>query len=179
MSISKSISSLVAAAIAFTIVMYARAARAQPPQAASAATPRPPIGPPAFMPDAAASKIVSVARSGKAQVRLVIITEAVAVNETGPKATLKRFGEVYAFSPASIFVRQNQPTRITFWNLQPDDEHDFSIVDPAGKPMMDLPLAPLSQSSFIFTFYRPGILQFRCLVHQPGMSGQILVLPER
>ena len=90
---------------------------------------------------------------------------------------VERFGEVYAFSPASIFVHQNQPTMITFWNLQPDDQHDFSIVDADGKPLMDLPLAPLSQTSFIFTFHRRGILQFRCLVHQPAMSGQILVLP--
>ena len=173
----KSISSLAAAGIALTIVTYATSAGAQAPQPASLATARPPIGPPAFMPDAAASKIVSVARTGVARTQFVIVTEAVAVNETGPKATVKRFGEVYAFSPASIFVRQNQPTMITFWNLQDDDQHDFAIVDAAGKPMMDLPLAPLSQTSFIFTFHRPGILQFRCLIHQPDMSGQILVLP--
>lgn len=147
------------------------------PQATPSAAARPPIGPPAFMPDAAAARIVSVSRTGAARAHLVIVTEAVAVKESGPRETVERFGEVYAFSPASIFVHQNQPTMITFWNLQPDDQHDFSIVDGEGKPLMDLPLAPLSQTSFIFTFHRRGILQFRCLVHQPAMSGQILVLP--
>lgn len=174
---SKSIPTLISAAMALAMIAYGTGAGAQVSQPVSAAARRTPIAPPAFMPDAAGSKIVSVARTGVPGQRLVIVTEAVAVNETGPKETIKRFGEVYAFSPASIFVRQNQPTMIMFWNLQPDDVHDFSIVDAAGKPLMDLPLAPLSQTSFIFTFHRPGILQFRCLVHQPEMSGQILVLP--
>ncbi len=162
---------------AFAIILYGTGAGAQAPQPASSAAARRPIAPPSFMPDAPASKIVSVARTGVPRAHLVIVTEAIAIKETGPKETVKRFGEVYAFSPASIFVRQDQPTMITFWNLQPDDQHDFAIVDAGGKPLMDLPLAPLSQTSFIFTFHRPGILQFRCLVHQPDMSGQILVLP--
>jgi plastocyanin len=173
---SQSISSRIATAIAFIGIVSATGAVAQAPPAASSAATRRPVAPPAFMPDATGAKVVSVARTGVAAAQLVIVTEAVAVKETGPKETVKRFGEVYAFSPASIFVRQNQPTKITFWNLQPDDQHDFAILDDAGKPLMDLPLAPLSQDSFIFTFHRPGILQFRCLVH-PGMSGQILVLP--
>jgi plastocyanin len=165
---------LVAAALAI-----GAGAAAQDSPAPSPATHRPPIGPRAFMPDAAASKLVSVARSGRAGRHIVILTEAVAVKESGPAPTVKRFGEVYAFSPATIVVRENQPTEITFWNLQPDDQHDFAIVDDAGRPLMDLPLAPLSQSSYIFTFRRPGIVGFRCLVHQPEMSGQVLVLPAR
>jgi len=166
---------LLAAALA--LLTSASGALAQAPQAASPAAERTPIAPPAFMPDAAGSKIVSVARTGRASRRLVILTKAVAVKESGPAATLKRFGEVYAFSPTTIVVRQNQPTLITFWNLQPDDVHDFAIVDGAGKPLMDLPLLPLSQTPLIFTFHKPGIMEFRCLVHQPAMSGQILVLP--
>jgi len=173
----KSLLPILAAAAALTLSVIGAEAGAQASPPTSPTAQRTPIGPPAFMPDAAASKIVSVARNGRASRRLVIMSEAVAVKETGPAATIKRFGEVYAFSPATIIVRQNEPTQISFWNLQPDDQHDFSIVDAAGHPLMDLPLAPLSLTSYIFTFHRPGIVQFRCLVHQPEMSGQVLVLP--
>ena len=81
-----------------------------------------------FMPDAAASKIVTVVSGATAApARVVILTEAVAVKDTGPKPTIEHFGEVYAFSPTFIAVRRDEPTRITLWNLQPDDEHDFMI----------------------------------------------------
>ena len=39
---------------------------------------------------------------------------------TGPRATVARFGEVYAFSPAFVAVHRDEPTEISFWNLQPD-----------------------------------------------------------
>ena len=166
-----------AATAALTLIAIGAKVGAQDSQAPWPRTQRTSIAPPAFMPDAAGSKIVSVARTGRASRRLVIVTEAVAVKESGPAATIKRFGEVYAFSPATLIVRQNEPTQISFWNLQPDDQHDFSIVDASGRPLMDLRLAPLSLTSYTFTFHRPGIMQFRCLVHQPEMSGQVLVLP--
>jgi plastocyanin len=130
-----------------------------------------------YLPGVQDSKIVTVTKEGNASAEVTVLTQAVAVKETGPKATIERFGEVYAFAPSLVAVHRDEPTMITFWNLQPDDQHDFSIVDAKGKPLMDLPLAPLSRTSFIFTFHRPGIFQFRCLVHQPAMSGQILVLP--
>jgi len=135
-----------------------------------------------FMPDAAASKIVSVVSGGTAAASIVVLTEAVAVKETGPKPTLEHFGEVYAFSPNFIAVHRDEPTRITLWNLQPDDDHDFMIEDPtrtdrAGRALMHLRLAPLSKTSYIFTFHREGLLNFRCAAHQPEMNGQILILP--
>lgn len=137
-----------------------------------------------FMPDAAASKILSVTSGGTAAASIVVLTEAVAVNETGPKASIAHFGEVYAFSPNFIAVHRDEPTRITLWNLQPDDEHDFMIEvsapnDRPGRVLMHLRLAPLSKTSYIYTFHREGLLDFRCAVHQPEMGGQILVLPPR
>ena len=133
-----------------------------------------------FMPDAAASKIVTV-KSGAtaAPASVVILTEAVAVKETGPKPTIEHFGEVYAFSPSFIAVHRDEPTRITLWNLQPDDEHDFMIEDRPGHALMHLRLAPLSKTSYVYTFHREGLVDFRCAVHQPEMNGQILVLPPR
>jgi plastocyanin len=133
-----------------------------------------------FMPDAAASKIVTVTSGATAAPSgVVILTEAVAVKETGPKPTIEHFGEVYAFSPTFIAVHRDEPTRITLWNLQPDDEHDFMIEDRPGHALMHLRLAPLSKTTYVFTFHRGGLIDFRCAVHQPEMNGQILVLPPR
>jgi plastocyanin len=132
---------------------------------------------PSFLPTGEATKIVTVTSSGEARAAITVLTEAVAVKETGPKATVKKFGEVYAFSPALIVVHRNQPTQIEFWNLQPDDEHDFALVGPDLKGLMYVTLPPLEKTSFIFTFHEEGVIDFKCLRHQPEMSGQILVLP--
>jgi plastocyanin len=132
-----------------------------------------------FMPDAAASKIVTVVSSGTVAASIVVLTAAVAVKETGPKATIDHFGEVYAFSPNFIAVHRGEPTRITLWNLQPDDDHDFVLEDRSGEALMHLRLAPLSKTSYVYTFHRDGLFGFRCALHQPEMNGQILVLPPR
>ena len=134
---------------------------------------------PFFLPSGAATKIVTVRAAGEAQAAVTMLTEAVAVKETGPKATVKKFGEVYAFNPSFIAVHREQPTQIEFWNLQPDDEHDFMIEDRPGHGLMHLRLAPLSKTSYVYTFHREGLIEFRCAVHQPEMNGQILVLPPR
>ena len=132
-----------------------------------------------YMPDAAASRILTVAKSGTAAASIVVLTEAVAVKETGPKATIAHFGEVYAFSPNFIAIHRDEPARITLWNLQPDDEHDFMIEDRSGHALMHLRMPPLSKTSYVYTFHREGLYDFRCAVHQPEMNGQILVLPPR
>lgn len=130
-----------------------------------------------FMPGLAQSQIVTVTAKGEAKSELVVMTEAIAVKETGPKQTIAKFGEVYAFEPSFIAVRENQPTRITFWNLQPDDDHDFMLADPDLKVLMYVDLKPLSRPSYVFTFHKPGLYSFFCAIHQPEMSGQILVMP--
>jgi plastocyanin len=132
---------------------------------------------PSFLPTGEATKIVTVTNSGEAQGAITVLTEAVAIKETGPKATVKKFGEVYTFSPSFIVVHRDQPTQIEFWNLQPDDEHDFALVGPDSKGLMYITLPPLKKTSFIFTFHEEGVIDFKCLRHQPEMSGQILVLP--
>ena len=107
----------------------------------------------------------------------MIQTHAVAVKETGPRETVAKFGEVYAWSPSFIAVHQDEPTRIRFWNLQPDDLHDFMLVSPQSEVLMKLPLPALSDQSYVFTFHEPGLFTFLCSVHTPEMVGQILVLP--
>ena len=132
---------------------------------------------PFFLPRGEATKIVTATAKGEAQASVTVLTEAIAVKETGPRLTVQKFGEVYTFSPTFIAVRRDQPTEIDFWNLQPDDEHDFALVGPDLNVLMYEKLPPLEKTPFIFTFHREGIIDFKCLRHQPEMSGQILVLP--
>ena len=132
---------------------------------------------PFFLPTGDAAKIVTVTREGDAEAGVTVLTEAVAIKERGPRAAIKKFGEVYAFSPNFIAVHRDQPTSIEFWNLQPDDEHDFALVGPDLKILMYVKLAPLQKTPYVFTFHREGVIGFKCLRHQPAMSGQFLVLP--
>jgi plastocyanin len=132
-----------------------------------------------YLPDAAAARVVSVTNAGPALANILVQTHAVAVKEGGPKETVARFGEVYAFSPAFIAVRRDEPTLIRFWNLQPDDNHDFMLVDPHSTVLMKVLLPPLQETSYVFTFHEEGLFYFLCAMHQPAMGGQVLVLPPR
>jgi hypothetical protein len=80
---------------------------------ASTAAAMPPMDKHFFLPDAAASKMVSVAKTGNAEAEVIVLTEAVAVKETGPKQTVAKFGEVYSFSPTFIAIRRDVPTMLT------------------------------------------------------------------
>jgi len=132
---------------------------------------------PFFLPSGDAAKIVTVTRTGEAEAGVTMLTEPVADKETGPRQTVRKFGETYAFSPAFVAVHRDVPTQIEFWNLQPDDEHDFALLGPDLKVLMYVKLPPLEKTSYIFSFHREGLVEFKCLRHQPEMSGQILVLP--
>src|SRR5262249_35288399 len=98
-----------------------------------------------------------------------------ATKESGPAETVKQFGEVYAFMPDVFAVRRDQPTQITFWNLQADDEHDFMLTDPNNHVLLQTKLPPLSKTTYVMTFHAEGAYPFYCVMHQPAMSGQILV----
>ncbi len=138
---------------------------------------------PYYLPDAAGSRIVTVTpignakAAGNAEAAITVLTEGVATKETGPRETIARFGEVYAFSPSFIAVHRDQPTEISFWNLQSDDDHDLMLVDPRWNVLMFVDLPPLKKTSYVFTFHEQGLFPFYCTMHQPEMSGQILVLP--
>ena len=151
------------------IALTAGGSFAAPPKATRSAEP-------SYLPDAAASRSVTVTETGAVGAAVTVLTEAVAINETGPPATVAHFGEVYAFSPAFIAVHRDEPTEISFWNLQPDDEHDFMLVAPDSQVLMHVVLSPLRKTTYIFTFREQGLFTFYCTMHQPEMSGQILVL---
>jgi hypothetical protein len=170
---------LYTAAVCAAAIMLATASAAHAAESATGAPNASGAAARYFMPDAAASRILTVAKSGTDAASIVVLTEAVAVKETGPKATIAHFGEVYAFSPSFIAFHRDEPTRITLWNLQPDDEHDFMIENRSGHALIHLRMPPLSKTSYVYTFHREGLFDFRCAVHQPEMNGQILVLPPR
>jgi plastocyanin len=132
-----------------------------------------------YLPAGDAAKTVTVEREAPAQAGVFVVTVPIAVKETGPRKTVKRFGETYAFSPAVFAVYRDQPTVITLRNLQPDDLHDFLLSAPDGSVLMRSELEPLSDTSYVFTFHREGIFPFYCTMHQPAMSGQVLVLPPK
>jgi plastocyanin len=135
-----------------------------------------------FLSDAKQSRIVAVTPSAKAPESknvegMIVLTERVAVKETGPAVIIRKFGEVYSFAPSFIAVHRDEPLRLVFWNLQPDDLHDFMLLDPGAGVMMHQRLLPLSKNAWVFTFHKEGIFDFMCAAHQPEMTGQILVLP--
>src|SRR5207249_12050010 len=100
--------------------------------------------------------IVTVTKDARADAGVTVLTQAVAINETGPKETVARFGEVYAFAPAFIAVHRGEPTLISFWNLQADDEHDFMLADARSNVLMKVSLPPLQETAYTFTFHREG-----------------------
>ena len=51
------------------------------------------------------------------------------------------------------------------------------LVDPDFNVLMKVTLPALQKTDYLFTFHREGLFSFYCTMHQPEMSGQILVLP--
>lgn len=129
-----------------------------------------------YLPTGEAARVATVTTNGTATADVLVQTQRVAVKESGPKETVERFGEVYAFSPNFFAVHRDEPTRIRFWNLQPDDNHAFMLFS-NSRVLMNWPLPPLAETGFVFTFHEEGLYRFACSLHPNAMFGQILVLP--
>jgi hypothetical protein len=132
-----------------------------------------------YLPTGSATKVLTVTKDGPASAGVVVLTEGLATKEAGPKETVARFGETYAFSPSVFAVYRDESTLITFRNLQLDDLHDFMLTDPSDSVLMKASLPALADTAYVFTFHREGIFSFYCTMHQPAMSGQIVVLPPK
>jgi plastocyanin len=132
-----------------------------------------------YLPNAEASRVVSISTNGVALANILVQTHRVAVKETGPKETVEKFGEVYAFSPNFFAVHREEATKIRFWNLQSDDNHAFMLISPRSQVLMNLALPPLRETACVFTFHEEGLFSFVCSQHPKAMFGQILVLPPR
>ena len=120
------------------------------------------------------SRIVSISRSGPASASIVLETLAVAVKEAGPKATVTEFGEVYAWSPAYFAVREGVPTKIRFWNPQPDDMHTFELLGPHSRRLMLVPLPPLAKRSYVFDSTTRGCTDSCTRSMSPRWKGKFL-----
>src|SRR5260370_25011899 len=81
-----------------------------------------------YLPGPQASKIVTVTSEGSASAEVTVMTEAVAVKESGPQATVAQFGEAYAFSPPLIALHRGEPTMITFWHLQSHVKDEIALL---------------------------------------------------
>ena len=132
---------------------------------------------PDYLPHGDALRTLTVTNAGPAPATVVVLTQAVAIKETGPKETVGRFGEVYTFEPSFFAVHRDEPTLIRFWNLQADDEHDFMLFDPQDTVLMKVTFPPLQETAYVFTFHEEGLFTFICPMHRTEMNGQILVLP--
>jgi plastocyanin len=132
---------------------------------------------PDYLPHGDTARTLIVTNAGPASANIIVLTEAVAIKETGPQKTVRRFGEVYAFAPSFFAVHRDEPTLIRFWNLQADDEHDLMLLDPRNNVLMKITLPPLQETAYVFTFHEEGLFPFICAMHRPAMNGQILVLP--
>jgi plastocyanin len=130
-----------------------------------------------YLPKGDAARVVTVTTNGSATAQVLVQTQRVAVKESGPKETVEKFGEVYAFSPNFFAVHRDEPTRIRFWNLQPDDNHGFMLFSPTSQVLMNTALPPLQETAYVFTFHEEGLFRFACSLHPTAMFGQILVLP--
>src|ERR1051325_5071991 len=118
-----------------------------------------------YLPNAQDSKIVTVTTDTQPAARLIVQTQGVAIKETGPRETVAKYGEVYAFAPATLIVHRDEPTQIEFWNLQPDDDHDFMLMDSRWSVLMKVLLPALKKTSYVFTFHREGLFNFMCAMH--------------
>ncbi len=130
-----------------------------------------------YLPKDEAARVVTVTTNGAATADVLVQTQRVAVKESGPKETVEKFGEVYAFSPNFFAVHRDEPTKIRFWNLQPDDNHAFMLISPRSQVLMHSALPPLRETGYVFTFHEEGLYRFVCSLHPNAMFGQILVLP--
>lgn len=100
-----------------------------------------------------------------------------ASKEAGPEATVKKFGEVYGFSPSTIVARQGDRVDLTIRNLQPggDDTHSFTL--PAFG--INKEIAPLTVVTVSFVANKVGVFPFHCHFHKPWMAGEVVVLPQQ
>lgn len=94
--------------------------------------------------------------------------------EAGPSATVKKYGEVYGFSPSTITVTQGEHVDLTIRNLQAggDDTHSFTL--PAFG--IDKTIPPLGVVNVSFVASKAGVFLFHCRYHHPWMSGELVVL---
>ncbi|HLH75770.1 MAG TPA: cupredoxin domain-containing protein [Candidatus Binataceae bacterium] len=128
-----------------------------------------------YGPSAALSGILSATSAAHARNQIVILTLPLPGNESDA-GEMAKFGLLYGFSPRTIFVYRDEPTTFNFWNLQSNEPHDVMITDRSGQVLLHQELPQLKKTQLTLTFHQQGLFTFYCTMHQPYMSGQIVVL---
>jgi len=128
-----------------------------------------------YMPGAALAGILSATPAARARNQIVILTLPLPGNQSDA-GEMAKFGLLYGFSPRTIFVYRDEPTTFNFWNLQSNEQHDVMITDGSGQVLLHQELPQLKKTLLTLTFHKQGLFTFYCTMHQPYMSGQIVVL---
>jgi plastocyanin len=129
-----------------------------------------------YMPNGPALKWVSANPPAKPENQVVVLTVPLPGGDADSKEVAS-FGELYGYSPRTIFVHLNQPTEFSFWNLQSSEQHDLMLTSPTGEVLLHMQLPELKKTTVVLNFHREGLFNFYCTMHQPYMTGQIFVLP--
>lgn len=78
------------------------------------------------------------------------------------------------FAPDRMTVNKGDTVKVHFFNTEDEPEnHTFTMVAPYAMNQ-DLPAA--ATTSFTFVASTPGIFPYRCVYHQPTMTGWLVVL---
>ncbi|MEW6604765.1 MAG: cupredoxin domain-containing protein [Thermoproteota archaeon] len=81
------------------------------------------------------------------------------------------------FFPAQIAVNKGDRVVIHFYNLEPDEtqeHHTFTMA--SGVYQMHHDLNAGEQKTIEFTASEAGVFDYLCVLHQPTMRGQLVVL---
>ncbi len=79
------------------------------------------------------------------------------------------------FAPDRITVFQGDTVKVNFYNTEDEPEnHTFTMTSPYGAVNKELPFN--KTTTFSFTANVAGIFPYRCTIHQPTMTGWLVVL---
>ncbi len=103
-------------------------------------------------------------------------TNVLGFNET--KGTQKANLTSDAYSLQTIVVNQGDKVIVNFYNMEAPsgDMHSFTINAPYN---VNINLNPGQNGTATFVADHPGIFEFYCMHHLPGMVGELIVLPNK
>lgn len=127
----------------------------------------------------AVSVMAALAPAAASTIRTFYLQTTVWVSKENPAQakTVKKFGEVYGYTPGTLVVRQGDHVVLHIRNLEAggDDGHTFTLPGYG----INRSISPLGEITVSFTAGKVGIFPFHCEFHKPWMSGEVVVLPAR
>jgi plastocyanin len=77
------------------------------------------------------------------------------------------------FSPSQITVNQGDTVTIHFYNTEDEESHTFTMDAPYA---LNKVVPAGGEANITFTASTSGIFPYRCMEHQPTMTGYLVVL---